>query len=488
MSTGTSLSYSDFLRYIAETLDIPDHLYEDATVKYQDIGSWLAEEDSELKKYDPEIYPQGSFKLGTMIRPITNNDEYDIDLVCHLKIKKESITQKDLKALVGSRLKKRNDIKDILEEKRRCWLLDYPQNFHMDVLPAIPNEHKLPNGILLTDTELVAWQKSNPLNYSEWFYGRMLKVFQERKAYLAESANMNVEDIPEWQVKTPLQRSIQLLKRHRDVYFSEKQDVKPVSIIITTLAGHSYSSQTDIYDAIVYILENMPSHIIKHNSRWYVLNPTDTEENFADKWNEDSKLVEAFWGWHQKATDDFNAIRTFTSIEEASERLKPILGSTTMALVNKRATSEQSTSYLPETVGLSVPSLGQFNHCQFPKWPLNINSYKAYIKGSVHIKKFFKKKLWPLSDRAVPKNVHLKFEVSTNAPKPYEVHWQIVNTGPEAEAKNDLRGDFYNSDGAGGIVRWEHTSYSGTHWVEAFIVKDGVCVARSNRKYIKVRG
>lgn len=86
----------------------------------------------------------------------------------------------------------------------------------------------------------------------------------------------------------------------------------------------------------------------------------------------------------------------------------------------------------------------------------------------------------------MPKNVHLRFEVSTNVPKPFEVYWQVVNTGPEAEAKNDLRGDFYNSDGAGGIVRWERTAYAGIHWVEGFIIKDGVCVAKPGSKYVKV--
>ncbi|MCL1595578.1 MAG: hypothetical protein M3132_14620 [Actinomycetia bacterium] len=37
-------------------------------------------------------------------------------------------------------------------------------------------------------------------------------------------------------------------------------------------------------------------------------------------------------------------------------------------------------------------------------------------------------------------------------------------------------------------MRWESTAYAGTHWVEAFVIKDGVCVARSGRKYVRVRG
>lgn len=34
----------------------------------------------------PEVYPQGSFAIGTAIRPVSGEDsDYDIDLVCELK-------------------------------------------------------------------------------------------------------------------------------------------------------------------------------------------------------------------------------------------------------------------------------------------------------------------------------------------------------------------------------------------------------------------
>src|SRR5208283_1165134 len=121
---------TELLVKITEVLDIPDHLHDDAVLKYEDIGEWLAAEDSKLNLYTPEIYPQGSFRLGTVVRPLSDRDEYDIDLVCHLRIEKEKVTQEDLKQMVGDRLKKRNDIAEILEESRRCWSLDYPLQFH----------------------------------------------------------------------------------------------------------------------------------------------------------------------------------------------------------------------------------------------------------------------------------------------------------------------------------------------------------------------
>jgi hypothetical protein len=104
--------------------------------------------------------------------------------------------------LVGDRLKARKDLDAILEECRRCWKLDFEKYFHMDVLPTLPNLERLPNGILLTDTDLVRWQKSNPINYADWFRERMKVVFERKRIELAEARKADVEEVPEWQVKT----------------------------------------------------------------------------------------------------------------------------------------------------------------------------------------------------------------------------------------------------------------------------------------------
>jgi len=47
----------------------------------------------------------------------------------------------------------------------------------------------------------------------------MKVILTERRAALAKDAQLNVEDVPEWQIKTPLQIAVQILKRHRDIYF-----------------------------------------------------------------------------------------------------------------------------------------------------------------------------------------------------------------------------------------------------------------------------
>ena len=91
---------STLLESIAEELDIPPALHEEAVLHYSDVGDWLGAAGSPLEKYTPEIYPQGSFRLGTVVRPIRKNGEFDIDLVCRISKTKDQTTQAELKHLV----------------------------------------------------------------------------------------------------------------------------------------------------------------------------------------------------------------------------------------------------------------------------------------------------------------------------------------------------------------------------------------------------
>lgn len=68
------------------------------------------------------------------------------------------------------------------------------------------------------------------------------------------------------------------------------------------------------------------------------------------------------------------------------------------------------------------------------------------------------------------------FVEQCEVPKPYTLYWKVRNVGPEAE-KRGIRGQLLLDDG--NERRSEKTSFHGDHYVEAYVVRDGVCVARS---------
>ncbi|HHD64610.1 MAG TPA: nucleotidyltransferase [Desulfobulbaceae bacterium] len=331
---------SQFLQSLADALDISEAQYEKAVKHYEAVGDWLSKDDSPITIYEPQIYPQGSFRLGTMIKPFNDADQYDIDLVCELKaLKKENVSQKQLKDMVGDRLKENERYRKMLKEGKRCWTLQYADSarFHMDILPAIPDDDingiareigadLAESAILITDQELYHWQHSNPKGYAEWFKERMKVQFNARRMLLAESIRADLEEVPEYKVKTPLQRAIQILKRHRDIRFGDNKD-KPISIIITTLAAQSYDNEADLLEALQNIVTKMPGLIERdEQGEAFIANPVNPLENFTDKWKKHPEKEVRFQKWLEQVKDDLDTALSAGNPSDMIESLKPSFG------------------------------------------------------------------------------------------------------------------------------------------------------------------
>ena len=60
-------------------------------------------------------------------------------------------------------------------------------------------------------------------------------------------------------------------------------------------------------------------------------------------------------------------------------------------------------------------------------------------------------------------------------PEPFDVYWKVRNSGLEAQLKSQLRGEITRDDGH--QAKRESTKFAGNHYVECYIVKNGICVA-----------
>ncbi|MDE0088139.1 MAG: nucleotidyltransferase [Candidatus Poribacteria bacterium] len=347
------------LEAIANALDIPESYYEQATKRYKSIGAWLERDESVVACYKPEIYPQGSFLLGTVIKPVSGAEEYDIDLVSELSLQKTEISQEKLKCLVGDEIKsyaRANDMYSRPEESKHCWTLNYADGaqFHINILPTIPDaesfkqliesyRYVLPNGadstVAITDNTLSSyskvspdWPHSNPKGYTEWFRSCMQVQFDVIRKSFAESIQRRVEEVPGYKVKTPLQRTIQILKRHRDIWFNENQSAydekaKPLSIIITTLAAQVYDNEADLQRTLLKIVGEMSCHI-KYDSNGMALipNPVNPLENFAGEWQEHPIRKTCFTDWLMQAQLDLTQALELSNIQSVGKSLKSCLG------------------------------------------------------------------------------------------------------------------------------------------------------------------
>lgn len=71
----------------------------------------------------------------------------------------------------------------------------------------------------------------------------------------------------------------------------------------------------------------------------------------------------------------------------------------------------------------------------------------------------------------------LDFSFKTDVPEPYEVKWKARNVGSEAKRRNCLRGQIINSNKKS-TIRHESADFGGSHYMECYIIKNGVVVAR----------
>lgn len=365
--------FSEIFDELAKSLDITKTQYEDAVTSYQFVGRWLAGEGSDLAIYKPEILPQGSFLLGTMIRPVNEEDDLDIDLVCRLVGKKDYWTQFHIKQAIGNHLKAHQTLERMLRipDGRRCWTLDYAEGsrFHMDILPAIVGEgyqvllEKAFSGsfkqedlsalaIRITDkehfnyklaTDPLDWLLSNMFGYATWFRDRstvdLTKAINLREA---------IQPVPAYQVyKTPLQRIVQILKRHRDMMFAGDED-KPISIIITTLAAQAYRKQTDIMTGLQEVVATMGRYIedrydpVTGTRYKWVANPVNPQENFADKWVTHPQRRKKFEQWLQAVGQDIAHITAQQQLPAIRDALsRPFGGQLVDQTFNNIATAKR---------------------------------------------------------------------------------------------------------------------------------------------------
>lgn len=351
-------SHDDVLEQLARALDITDAQFELAVRRYKSLGNWLDRPESSLAIYSPEISPQGSFLLGTVTRPVDDSDTFDLDLVCRLSASKADFSQAMLKESVGTEIisyAKAKSFSEMPEDKRRCWTLTYQDDvsFHMDILPALPDGERYQmmmmregfrdiagtdalsgHAIAITDDRDANyhlysddWPISNPFGFAEWFRGRMQVRLYEAKAMFRDQqlVTASVEDVPDYKVRTPLQQSIQLLKRHRDMMFGDDDD-KPISIIISTLSAHAYQNEATISEALTTILTTMDQHILPEGAACRVPNPVNPNEDFADKWSETPRKEKLFWTWLAAARKDFGVYVQARPFNEMPDRLRKNLG------------------------------------------------------------------------------------------------------------------------------------------------------------------
>jgi hypothetical protein len=386
MKTATEELVERTLNSMADQLDVPPSKYVEAKERYAAVGNWLDAPESELSLYQVGISPQGSFALGTAVKPL-GNDDYDVDAVCLLSAIPSDWNQRDLRDAIGRRLKEPSSrYRDMLDPPhggRRCWTVKYADEsrFHLDVLSAVPDpnwERLVLDGvpgylarlaILITDRDEpdTIWGFSNPHGFVEWFNDRMRVQLEAARNAKAISLNASVDDIEDFEVRTLLQRLIQLLKRHRDIYFNGDDD-KPTSIIITTLVANAYRDEDSLTEALSSVVPAMRDYVLYDGDRYVIPNPVNPRgENFADKWQSHPRRAKLFFEWLAAVERDHESLLATNGIETLGEQFAKSYGErdAALAMTSVAKTMRRESGQIPIPVVL-VPRRSHNKTSQYP--------------------------------------------------------------------------------------------------------------------------
>ena len=342
------------LERLAENLDISNTMYSYAVDRYMGISKYLLD-----RGIQGDFSPQGSFRTGTVVRPLRNGVEtdYDLDVICTLAVDKHKTFPSEVKQSVGIALEANSIYRDkLLPEDSRCWTLEYAGvsdgiGFKLDIVPSVKesSSHVLRimkqdvpakyavNTIAVTDkgeNGKYSWLTSNTKGFGDWFEDinkpfssynyseRRENYFKNNRAHF--SATATVESVDPYLVKSSLQRVVQLLKRHRDLYYhrARRDNLRPESIIITVLAAKiavSASASLSVDALLAHVVQGISDYAVllngdtpnqalsynaieKRDGVWWVENPVDHEDNFAEFWTKET--AEEFFRWIEVVKND----------------------------------------------------------------------------------------------------------------------------------------------------------------------------------------
>jgi hypothetical protein len=311
----------ELLCFSCEALQLTPTLHAVAEKHYHAVADWLGDENSVFFEYDPDIYSQGSFRIGTTTRPVLQC-EYDLDFVLQVDMPIDTDPVQLLDELYD-RLREHDTYADMTERLKRCVRLNYANEFHMDILPAIPES---PSGtrIFVPDRKLQSWKSSDPKAYARWFElrGRTMRLDKAAQVSPLPTIQTAAE-------KTVLQRVVQLAKRCRDLFpaFAAVADLAPRSIVLTTLAAQTYgghdSTAVAVYEAIHAMRERIAGSAGKAFQVW---NPVNDTELLSEQWVTNPNAYCEFSRWLDWFAREWDAVLVAGTIPEIQRRLIGLFG------------------------------------------------------------------------------------------------------------------------------------------------------------------
>lgn len=395
----------------------------------------------------PKFHGQGSFMMNTIIEPL--DGEFDIDDGIYFKVEAEPLQSISTfhrwicEAIDGHTKQKPID-------KQTCIRLVYAGEYHLDLPVYYIIEGQAP----YLAHKSKGWIKSDPRQFIKWFNSKADNNGQLKRIvrYLKAWSDYNKGDLPSGLILSILAANNIILDKRDDVaLYRTLLNIKSK----LELNFVCYRPTTPTY-------ENLLDDYNKTNKDYFLGQLSSFIQSAQTALNEKTSQKEACKAWQRH----FGKER-FIDFSEAEEAINSFLTEPHIAASQKRTDRTRVAAYT--------------NTEEFIENYFRVDiQYELEIDCLVSQKGFRTHSLSQILFRRLPlfRDRRLEFYiVRCNVPKPFQVKWKVRNVGEEAIRKNQIRGQILNDNG--NYTRIESSDFHGLHFVECYIIKNNVCVARS---------
>lgn len=435
-----------FNRFMNDTVNLNQARFDKAKNGIDVMESFISN-DATYGKILKECLPQGSFRQRTFIKPVGDND-FDVDLLVSVSAVSDW-EPKDYLIKLADAFRASDRYKDKVDTrgKTRCVTIDYESDFHIDLVPSIEKS----DGSWIANKKTNEFELTDGDGYASWFEGR------------------------NGITKGGLRRTVRMMKYLRDArtLFDTK------SILLTTLLGMQISdtdTEDDYLDtptSLLTIVGKLNLWLQARSTMPIVSNPVLQSEHFNRHW--DQTKYTSFRTAIKKLSDDIEAAYDADDIEASLALWRKVFGN-----VFPSPGSSQSARAQPSTRQSEQNPAPKEEFLDELGIPFQDHGYTIKIDtGNIKDRGFREgtlRELLALKRPLLPKNRSLVFSVQKcTVPEPFDIYWKVRNYGDDAASHTDLRGEITKDSGS--KSKRETTRYRGTHYVECYAVKNGVCVA-----------
>ena len=284
---------------ICEEMQLTATQHQKAVDRYGAIARTLDGANSPFNQIESNLYPQGSMRLGTTVKPI--DGPHDLDFVCEFNLSHLAVDPMGLLNAMYKFFSEHGVYGGMVEPKNRCVRIVYKDEFYLDILPACRDDRNGGTCIQVPDRDLRSWTPSNPLTYAAWFENATRHVLVQKPSFRTRAMDKaaSVQPIPALEAaeeKTVLQLAVQLMKRWRDIHYADST-FPPISVVLTTLAAGIYQGEASLSEALLQILNQIVillDEAAAMGRRIQVRNPAHRAEDFSERWNDNPRAYSEF--------------------------------------------------------------------------------------------------------------------------------------------------------------------------------------------------